>query len=46
MYDVYKLPLHEFQRGKTENMTEGALYNIIEDLCTFITREVIPMNYR
>jgi hypothetical protein len=23
-------------------MTENALYNIIEDLCTFILREVIP----
>jgi hypothetical protein len=23
-------------------MTEGALYNIIEDLCTFLLREVIP----
>jgi hypothetical protein len=23
-----------------ENMIEGALYNIIEDLCTFIMREV------
>jgi hypothetical protein len=25
------------------NMTKGALYNIIEDLCTFIMREVIPV---
>jgi hypothetical protein len=24
-----------------KNMTKGALYNIIEDLCTFIMREVI-----
>jgi hypothetical protein len=24
-------------------MTEGALYSIIEDLCTFIMREVIPV---
>jgi hypothetical protein len=24
-------------------MTKGALYNIIEDLCTFIMREVIPI---
>jgi hypothetical protein len=23
-------------------MTEGALYNIIEDLCSFILKEVIP----
>jgi hypothetical protein len=37
----YKLPLQEFQRGKMENMIEGTLYNIIEDLCTFILREVI-----
>jgi hypothetical protein len=26
-----------------ENMTKGVLYNIIEDLCTFIMREVIPV---
>jgi hypothetical protein len=24
-------------------MNEGALYNIIEDLCTFILKEVIPV---
>jgi hypothetical protein len=24
-------------------MTEGVLYSIIEDLCTFIMREVIPV---
>jgi hypothetical protein len=24
-------------------MTKGALYNIIEDLCTFIMKEVIPI---
>jgi hypothetical protein len=23
-------------------MTEGALYNIIEDMCSFILKEVIP----
>jgi hypothetical protein len=32
---------HEFQREKTEHMTEDALYNIIEDPCTFLLREVI-----
>jgi hypothetical protein len=36
--DVYKLPLQEFQQGKPE----GVLYGIIEDLCTFILKEVIP----
>jgi hypothetical protein len=40
--DVYKLSLQKFQRGKTEHMTECALCNIIEGLCTFILREVIP----
>ena len=40
--DVYKLPLHEFQKGNPENLTEGALYGIVEDLCTFILKEVIP----
>jgi hypothetical protein len=39
--DVYKLPLQEFQQGKPKNLTEGALYDIIEDLCTFILKEVI-----
>jgi hypothetical protein len=24
-------------------MTEGALYGIVEDLCTFILKEVIPV---
>jgi hypothetical protein len=24
------------------HMTEGALYSIIEDLCTFLLKEVIP----
>jgi hypothetical protein len=42
--DVYKLPLHEFQRGKPKNLTEGALYGIIEDLCTFIMKEVLSVN--
>jgi hypothetical protein len=41
IYDVYKLSLHEFQWGKLENMTEGVLYGIIEDLCTFILKEAI-----
>jgi hypothetical protein len=39
--DVYKLPLHEFQKGNSENLTEGALYGIVEDLGTFILKEVI-----
>jgi hypothetical protein len=40
--DVYKLLLQEFQKGNPENLTEGALYGIVEDLCTFILKEVIP----
>jgi hypothetical protein len=40
--DVYKLPLQEFQKGNLENLTEGALYGIVEDICTFILKEVIP----
>jgi hypothetical protein len=40
--DVYKLCLQEFQKGNPENLTEGALYVIVEDLCTFILKEVIP----
>jgi hypothetical protein len=28
--------------GNLENLTEGALYGIVEDLCTFILKEVIP----
>jgi hypothetical protein len=40
--DVYKLPLQEFQKGNLENLTKGALYGIVEDLCTFILKEVIP----
>jgi hypothetical protein len=40
--DVYKLPLQEFQKGNPENLTEVALYGIVEDLCTFILKEVIP----
>jgi hypothetical protein len=31
-----------FQKGNPENLTEGALYGIVEDLCTFILKEVIP----
>ena len=42
MDDVYKLPLQEFQKGNPENLTEAALYGIVEDLCTFILKEVIP----
>jgi hypothetical protein len=34
--------LQEFQKGNPENLTEGALYGIVEDLCTFILKEVIP----
>jgi hypothetical protein len=26
-----------------ENLTEGALYGIIEDICTFIMKEAIPV---
>jgi hypothetical protein len=40
--DVYKLPLQEFQKGNPENLTEAALHGIVEDLCTFILKEVIP----
>jgi hypothetical protein len=40
--DVYKLPLQEFQKRNPENLTEVALYGIVEDLCTFILKEVIP----
>jgi hypothetical protein len=36
--DVYKLLLQEFQKGNPENLTEGALYGIVEDLCTFILK--------
>jgi hypothetical protein len=39
--DVYKLSLQEFQKGNSENLTEDALYSIVEDLCTFILKEVI-----
>jgi hypothetical protein len=39
--DVYKFPLQEFQKGNPENLTEAALYGIVEDLCTFILKEVI-----
>jgi hypothetical protein len=38
----YKLPLQEFQKGNPENLTKGALYGVVEDLCTFILKEVIP----
>jgi hypothetical protein len=38
---VYKLPLQEFQKGNLENLTEVALYGIVEDRCTFILKEVI-----
>jgi hypothetical protein len=41
MDDVYKLALQEFQKGNPENLTEGALYGIVEDLCTIILKEVI-----
>jgi hypothetical protein len=27
-------------------MTEGALYGIVEDLCTFILKEVIPVKWK
>ena len=27
---------------KKKHMTQGSLYNIVEDLCTFILKEVIP----
>jgi hypothetical protein len=40
--DVYKLPLQEFQKGNPENLTEGALYGIVEGLCTFMLKDVIP----
>ena len=40
--DVYKLCLQEFQKGNPKNLTEGELYGIVEDLCTFILKEVIP----
>ena len=40
--NVHKLPLQEFQKGNPENLTEGALYGIVEDLCTCILKEVIP----
>jgi hypothetical protein len=40
--DVYKLPLQEFQKGNLENLTEAVLYGIVEDLCTFILKKVIP----
>jgi hypothetical protein len=43
IYYVYKLSLYNFQRGKPENMAKGALYGIIEDLYTFILKEVIPV---
>jgi hypothetical protein len=40
--DVYKLSSEEFQQRKSGNLTKSALYGIIEDLCTFILKEVIP----
>jgi hypothetical protein len=35
-----------FKKGSPENLTEGALYGIVEDLCTFILKEVIPAEGR
>jgi hypothetical protein len=40
--DVYKLPLQKFQKGNPKNLTGGVLYGIVEDLCTFILKEIIP----
>ena len=34
--------MQEFKREKTKNITELALYNIVEDLSSFLLKEVIP----
>ena len=42
IYDVYKLSFQVYRLDKVERMTKTALYNIVEDLCSFILKEVIP----
>lgn len=41
-YAKFMTILAKFELKKVDHITQGALYNIVEDLCSFILNEVIP----
>jgi len=42
IYNVYKLSLQVYKQGTAERMDECALDNIVEDICSFLMKHVIP----